>query len=230
MPPTRFAGLKTINSSGASVIDLTSPVLMDGAITIGQLPIPLNNALALSNAAITDNNAGQANAPDISINVAAGQTAVIPIVVSEYLKQVNAFLNTTTSVPLIGNDGKLADGSGDSPIAKGTKVLQFEFCYSVQGGPLTSLAFRADLVTYSNQAGAIANTNTPLIANTLMAAGFLANTANATTCRNALFTVANPSFDINDASTLYCKISPVTPGGCTFRLYAFMINVAFNLN
>jgi len=229
MPPTRFAGIKTINASGVQVIAQDSPVLMDGGISIGQLPIPLNNAIVLVNAAITDNNAGQANAPDISINVAAGQTAVIPIVVSEYLKQVNAFLSTL-SVPAIGNDGKLADGSGDSPITKGTKVTGFEFCYSVQGGPLTSLAFRADLVTYSNQAGVIANTNTPIVANTLMANAFLANTANATTCRNAVFNVAAPTFDINDASTLYCKISPVTPGGCTFRLYAFMVNLTFNFN
>jgi len=224
MPPTRFAGSKTINSAGQGVIATTSPLLMDGAITIGQLPLPLNNAVALVNATLTDNNAGQANAPDISINVAAGQTAVIPLYCSEYLKEVNSFLSTT-SVPAINADGTLADNSGDTPVAKGTKITSFEFAYSVQGGALTSLNFRADLVTYKN---AVANANTVLIANAATAAGNLAVTASATTCRVLTVPVIAPVFDSIDNTYVYLKISPVTPGGVTFRLYSVMMNITFN--
>lgn len=226
MPPTRFAGSKTINSSGQSVIDLTSPVLMDGAITIGQFPIPLDHALNLVNAAITDNNAGQANAPDFSINVAAGQTAVIPMIASDYLKQVNSFLSTT-SVPAILADGTLADNSGDTPVAKGIKPLAVEISYTVQGGPLTSINLRADLVTYKN---GVANANTALLANTELGAAARANTANATTCRVVTTPLTVQAFDNVDNTYLFIKISPVTPGGCTFRLYSVMLNVAFNLN
>lgn len=226
MPPTRFAGLKTINASGQTVIATDSPVLMDGAITIGQLPLPLNNAIALVNAALTDNNAGQANAPDISINVAAAQTAVIPMYCSEYVKQVNSFLSTS-SVPAVANDGTLADGSGDSPVAKGTKLTAFEISYTVQGGPLTTINFRADLVTFKN---GVANANTALVANTELGAANRANTANATTCRVVTIPVTTPAFDITDNTYVYIKISPVTPGGCTFRLYSVMMNMTFNFN
>lgn len=226
MPVTRFQGQHTINASGQTVIALDSPVLMDGAISIGQLPIPLGNAIALVNATLTDNNAGQGNAPDISINVAAGQTAVIPICISEYIKQVNGFL-TTTSVPPINADGFLADGSGDSPITKGTKITSFELAYTVQAGPLTSLNFRADLVTFKN---GVANANTVLIANAAQAAPNLANTTNATTPRVITIPVTTPVFDIVDNTYVYIKISPVTPGGCTFRLYSVMMNHTFNLN
>lgn len=224
MPSTRFQGAHSINAIGATVIDQTSPLLMDGAITIGQLPVPIANSLALVNAAITDNNAGQANAPDFSINVAAAQTAVIPFCCSEYIKQINSFLSTS-SVPPINSDGFLADGSGDSPITKGTKITSFEISYSVQGGPLTSLNFRADLVTFKN---ITANANTVLIANAALAAGNLANTANATTCRVVTIPVAVPIFDIVDNTNLYVKISPVTPGGCTFRFYNLVMNFTFN--
>lgn len=225
-PVTRFQGSHTVNALGQNVVDLTSPVLMDGAITIGQLPVPLGNALALVNATITDNNAGQANAPDISINVAAAQTAVIPMCCSEYIKQINSFLSTV-SVPNINPDGTLADGSGDTPITKGTKITGFEISYTVQGGPLTSLNFRADLVTYKN---AVANANAVMIANAAQGAPNLANTANATTPRVVTINVPAPTFDIVDNTYVYIKISPVTPGGCTFRLYSVMMNLTFNLN
>lgn len=226
MPITRFQGQHTINAAGATVIDLTSPVLMDGAITIGQLPIPLADSLLLVNAALTDNNAGQANAPDISINVAAAQTAVIPISCSEYIKQINSFLSTV-SVPPIGNDGKLADTSGDTPITKGTKITSFEIAYTVQGGPLTTINFRADLVTLVN---GVANANTALVANTELGAANRANTANATTSRVVTIPVTTPAFDVADNTQMYVKISPVTPGGCTFRLYSVVMNFTFNYN
>lgn len=223
MSVTRFQGQHTINALGQNVIATDSPLLMDGAITIGQIPIAID-AILLTNATITDNNAGQANAPDISINVAAAQTAVIILCCDPYLKQINTFL-TTTSVPSVANDGTLADGSGDAPIAKGTKVTGFELAYTVQAGPLTSLNFRADLVTYKN---GVANANTVLIANAAQAAGNLANTANATTPRVITIPVTTPVFDIVDNTYTYVKISPVTPGGCTFRLYSVMMNVTFN--
>lgn len=224
MPVTRFQGQHTLNASGQTVIDRTSPLLMDGYITIGQLPIPLNNGIVLVNAALTDNNAGQANAPDISINVAASQTAVIPMCCSEYLKQVNSFLSTS-SVPSIGNDGKLADNSGDSPLAKGTQINSFEIAYSVQSGPLTTINFRADAATFAN---GVANANTVLYANTEQGAAARANTASATTCRVLTIPVTSPAFDITDNVYIYVKISPVTPGGCTFRLYSVMMNITFN--
>jgi len=224
MPVTRFAGAHTINASGQNVIDQTSPLQMDGAITIGQLPIPLANALLLVNAVLTDNNAGQANAPDLSINVAASQTAVIPISCSEYIKQINSFLSTA-SVPPILNDGTLADNSGDAPLAKGTKITSLEISYSVQGGPLTSLNFRADINTYKN---GVANATVVAIANAALAAGNLANTTNATTCRVVTIPVTIPAFDNIDNTYFYIKISPVTPGGCTFRLYSVMMNFTFN--
>ena len=224
MSVTRFQGNHTINASGQNVIDQTSPLQMDGAITIGQLPIPLANALMLVNAALADNNAGQANAPDISINVAASQTAVIPICCSEYIKQINSFLSTT-SVPSILADGTLADGSGDSPLNKGTKITGFEIAYSVQGGPLTSLNFRADINTYKNNT---TNATAAMVANAALAAGNLANTTNATTCRVVTIPVTTPVFDYIDNTYAYIKISPVTPGGCTFRLYSVMMNFTFN--
>ena len=224
MPVTRFQGSHSINASGQTVIDQTSPILMDGAITIGQLPIPLLNGGPLVNATFTDNNAGQANAPDISINVAAGQTAVIPLCCAEYIKQVNSFLSTS-SVPSILADGTLADGSGDTPLSKGTKITSFEIAYSVQGGPLTSLNFRADSVTFKNNT---ANATAVLYANTEQGAANRANTTNATTCRVLTIPVTSPVFDIADNTYVYVKISPVTPGGCTFRLYSVMMNFTFN--
>jgi hypothetical protein len=128
-------------------------------------------------------------------------------------------------VPPIFADGTLADGSGDSPVSKGTKITSFEISYSVQAGPLTSLNFRADLATYKN---GVANTNTVMIANAALAAGNLANTATATTCRVVTIPVTIPFFDITDNTSMFIKISPVTPGGCTFRLYSVMMNITFN--
>lgn len=221
---TRFQGAHTINASGVTVIDQTNPLLMDGAITIGQLPLTLNNAGPLVNAVLTDNNAGQANAPDISINVAASLTAVIPLSCSEYIKQINSFLSTT-SVPSILNDGTLADGSGDSPVLKGTKVTGFEISYSVQTAALTSLNFRADLVTFKN---GVANANTVLYANTEQGAANRAVTASATTCRVVTIPVTTPVFDVVDNTLVYVKISPVTPATSTFRLYSVMMNFTFN--
>jgi hypothetical protein len=220
MPPTRFQGQHTINAAGATVIDLTSPILMDGAITIGQLPIPVADQYILTNATITENAPG-----DISVNVAAAQNAVIGFAVSEYIKQINAFLSTV-SVPPIGNDGKLADTSGDTPIAKGTKVTSLQLAYSVQGGPLTSFTARMDLNTQSNAAVNVISNVIPVAQNGLI----LANTASATTCNITTIPVPTPIFDVAVSSSLFVRLNPVTPGGCTFRLYGVALNFAFNYN
>lgn len=218
---TRFRGTYGINASGQNVALAPDVVLMDGAITIGQLSVPLVDQYLLTNAAITENAAGG----DVSINVAAGQNAVIGLAASEYFKQVNSFLSTI-SVPAINNSGVLADDTGDSPVLKGSKITSFELAYSVQGGPLTSFNFRADLNTFKN---ATANAITNLVANGQNGLS-LANTANATTCSVINIPVAAPAFDVVDNTQLYLRLNPVTPGGCTFRLYSVVMNITFNLN
>lgn len=204
---------------------MNDTLLMDNSITIGQIPMPLNNAI-LVNATLTDNNSGQANNPDISINVAAGQTAVITFVCSEYLKQVNSFLNTSTSNPLVDNNGNLLV-QGDAPKLKGIMVTGFELAFSIQAGPLTSQNFRADYANFKNNT---ANTFTNIFPNTEFGVAARANTAAANVPRVVNGVVASPAFDVTDNTVLYAKISPVTPGGCTYRLYSFMLNVAFNYN
>lgn len=199
----------------------------DNGSTIGQIPVPLCNVVAPVNATLTDNNAGQGNAPDISINVAAGQTAVIPICGPAYLKIINSFLSAT-SVPSVYADGTLKV-LGGAPVPKGTQITGFELAYSVQGGPLTTINFRADLVTYANGA---AISNAVLFANAELGAANRANTASATTTRIVSNANALPllAYDITDDTYVYMKVSPVTPGGCTFRLYSVMINVTWNYN
>lgn len=229
MAVTRIKGVwGNANSLSNPPVAIDPGILqMDGAISIGQIPIPLNDAILLASATLTDNNSGQANAPDISINVGAGATGNIVFACSEYIKQVTAFLSTTSNPPL-NNSGVYADDSGDTPIAKGIKIVSFELCYSVQGGPMTSLNFRADITNHSSQAAVIANANTNLYPNTAQVAGALASTAGATTCRNLIIPIATPVFDVVDATNVYAKLTAVNPGGCTFRLYAAMMNVAFN--
>lgn len=219
MPVTRFAGIHSTNASGATVIDQTSPLQMDGAISIGQLPIPVADFYLLTNAAIAENAAGG----DVSINVAASQNAVIGLACSEYFKQVKTFMNTASVPPLL-NDGNLADGSGDAPISKGSKITSFELAYSVQGGPLTSFNFRADLNTFKN---ASANVISSVVANGQNGLS-LANTAGATTCSVITIPVTTPAFDVVDNTQLYLRLNPVTPGGCTFRLYSVVLNITFN--
>lgn len=221
MAITRFKGLW---GNANSLNNPTTPVdpgviQMDGAITIGVLPIPVADFYILTNAAITENAAGG----DISINVAAAQNAVIGLCASEYFKESNDLL-TTTSIPAIGNDGKLADGSGDVWPLKGTKITGFELAYSVQGGPLTSFNFRADLNTFEN---GVANVISSVVANGQNGLS-LANTANATTCSVITIPIAAPAFDVNDNTQLYLRLNPVTPGGCTFRLYSVALLITFN--
>lgn len=221
MPPTRFRNTYGINASGQNVpVNNDTCVLMDAGITIGQIPVPLNNSYVLTNAALTENNPG-----DVSINVGAGVNAVIGLCCSEYLKQVNAFLSTTT-VPAIGADGKLVDGTGDTPVAKGTMVTSVAVAYSVQGGPLTSFNFRLDRNTQGNGVG---NGIVALVANGQNGLS-LANTAAATTCSVITIPVANPVFETGVSSQMYIRLNPVTPGGCTFRLYSVSLNVTFNYN
>src|SRR5258708_24911224 len=217
-PITRFQGAHSINASGVTVIDQTSPIQMDGAITIGVLTVPLADQYILTNAAITENAPG-----DVSINVAAAQNAVIGLCVSEYIKQSNDLLSLT-SVPPIGNDGKLADGSGDAPLLKGTKITSFEVAYSVQGGPLTSFVVRADLNTFEQ---ATANSITSMLASGQNGLS-LANTASATTCSVITVPITTPFYDVNDNTQMYIRLNPVTPGGCTFRLYSVSLNITFN--
>jgi hypothetical protein len=221
MPITRLRNSYGTNAAGQQVPVTTDTVLlMDGAITIGQLPIPVADQYILTNAAITENAAG-----DISINVAAGQNAVIGIAASEYIKQINAFLSTT-SVPPINNSGLLADATGDTPVLKGTKITSFQLAYSIQGGPLTSFTFRADLNVQANAAANVISNVVAVGQNGLS----LANTASATTCTITTIPVAVPAFDVAVSSQLYIRLNPVTPGGCTFRLYGMAINFSFNLN
>lgn len=219
MSVSRFAGLKTINSAGANVIDRTSPIQMDGNISIGQLPLPLNNTYVLTAAALTENVAGG----DVSINVAASANAVIGFCASEYFKQVTSFLSTLSS-PSINNSGQYADNSGDTPLPKGTMITGFEVSYSVQGGALTSIAFRADLNTFKNNT---ANSITPIVANGQNGLP-LGATASATTCAVTTIPVATPAFDATDNTMLYVRLNPVTPAGVTFRLYSIMMNITFN--
>lgn len=219
MSVTRFAGIKTINSAGANVIDRTSPLQMDGNISIGQLPLPLNNSYILTSATLTENVAGG----DVSINVAASANAVIGMCCSEYFKQITSFLSTS-SVPPINNSGQYADNSGDTPLLKGTMITGFEVSYSVQGGALTSFNFRADLNTFKN---AVGNSITSVIANGQNGLS-LAATASATTCSVITIPVTAPVFDATDNTELYIRLNPVTPAGVTFRLYSIMMNITFN--
>lgn len=221
MPITRLRNLYGINAAGANVPSTTDSVLlMDGAITIGQLPVPLADQYLLTNAAVTENAAG-----DVSINVAAGQNAVIGLCASEYFKQVNAFLSTS-SIPAINNSGLLADTTGDSPVLKGTKITSIQLAYSVQGGPLTSFTARVDLNTQANAAANVISNVIAVGQNGLV----LANTASATTCNITTIPVAVPAFDVAVSSQLYIRLNPVTPGGCTFRLYSVALNMTFNFN
>jgi hypothetical protein len=219
MPPTRFRNLYTTNALGQNVpVDQSTVLLMDGAITIGQLPIPLEDFYLLTNATMTENAPG-----DVSINVAAGANAVIGLGVSEYFKEVNAFLSTT-SIPSINNSGLLADDTGDIPIAKGSKVTSLQLAYSIQGGPLTSFTARLDLNTQANGAANIITNIIPVGQNGLS----LANTASATTTVITTIPVPVPAFDIAASSEMYLRLNPVTPGGCTFRLYSIALNMSFN--
>lgn len=221
---TRFKGMSSPTGSTLVGIAGDGVLQMDSAITIGQLTIPLNNAALLTNATLTDNNAGINNNPDFSINVAAGQVALINVFASEYMKQITSFLSAN-SVPAVNNSGVYADGSGDTPPAKGTKITSFELAYSVVGGGgLTSMNFRADLVTFKN---ATANSIASFVANGQNGL-VLAVTANATTCNLVTIPVASPSFDAVDNTALYLKIALQTPGGCTFRLYNIAMNFTFN--
>jgi hypothetical protein len=220
MPPIRFQGQHTINAAGQTIIDPTSPVVMDGNITIGCLSVPMNNSYILTNAVLTENAPG-----DVSINVAASQNAVIGMCASEYFKQSNDLLSTT-SVPALNASGLLADDSGDAPILKGSKITGFELAYSVQGGPLTSFVVRADINTFEQ---ATVNVITSMVAsgqNGLV----LANTANATTCNVTTVPIAAPFFDTNDNTQMFIRLNPVTPGGCTFRLYSLSLLITFNYN
>lgn len=221
MPVTRLQALKAINASGVAVPNDPACVLIqDGAYTDGQLPIPLNNSYILTNAAVAENAAG-----DVSINVAAGQNAVIGMCCSEYVKKITSFLSTS-SVPPLNNSGQYTDNSGDIPINKGVKIISFELAYSVQGGALTSATFRADLNTQKNAVvNAILNL-VPVGQNGLS----LAATASATTCSVIQIPVAvgTQVFDFVDATELYIRINPVTPGGVTFRLYGVYMNFTFN--
>jgi hypothetical protein len=227
MAITRFKGLwGNANALNNPPVAIDPGVLqMDGAISIYQLPIPLADAGPLVNAALTDNNAGQANAPDISINVGAGVTGGIILCVSEYLKEVASFLSSS-SVPPVNNSGFLADDSGDTWPSKGTKVTSIELAYQVITNPLTSLNVRADVIQFKATGGV----NTALFANTnqvnSLAVTGAAGVGNAMTVITIPMTTQQ--FDILDNTQMYIKIAPVVPGGGAFRLYSVVLNITGN--
>lgn len=219
---TRFKGL-----TGPAV---TSPfsqqglpgndvVLMDGAISIGVVQVPLNNTYTLTNATLTRNAAN-----DVSINVAASLTAAIDMLIGEYFKEANALLSTT-SVPAINNSGLLADDSGDTPPSKGTKMTNLILNYSVQGAALTSFTATLAINTIGN---AVANSINTLLNATAVTP--LATTASATTCAQATISIPTPVWDIAVASSPTLELAVVTPASCTFRLYSVGLNVSYNFN
>ena len=222
MTVTRFQGQHTLTASGATVIDRTSPLQMDGLISIGQYNVSLNNSYLLTAATLTENAAGG----DVSINVAAGQNAVIGLIADDYFKEITSFLSTS-SVPPVDANGNYADNSGDAPLSKGAAIISFGIAYSVQGGSLSSIAFRADLNWL--RGGGLANAITSVVANGQNGLPLTA-TASATTVANSKVqsVLTFPTFDDKDNAHLYLRLNPVTPGGVTFRLYGVTINCAFN--
>lgn len=217
MSVTRFAGAKTINSAGANVIDRTSPLQMDGNITIGLVQVPLNNTYVLTNAALTRNAAN-----DISINQAASLTSTIGFFLGEYFKEVTALLGVA-SVPPLNNSGQYADNSGDSPLPKGSMVTALQLAYSVQTANLTS--FNVTMVN-NVMVNGVANAATTLLNNATVAP--LTTTASATTCNVVSIAIPTPAFDVALASQPSMELTVVTPATSTFRLYSVGLVVTYN--
>jgi hypothetical protein len=223
MSVIRFQGAHLVNAAAntlAPVIDRTSPLQMDGSITIGVQQIPLNNTYTLTNATLARNAAG-----DVSINIGASQSAAIDFLIGEYFKECTTLLSTL-SVPPLNNSGQYADGSGDTPFAKGSLITSLVVAYSIQGGPLTSFTAGMWLDTYVN--GVANNLANPLaVAQNGLS---LANTAGATTCTVTTIPIptANQAYDVSLCGNPTVEFAIVTPAGCTFRLYGLSLQLTYN--
>jgi len=214
---TRYKGMAS--PTGSTLVGMAGDgvLQMDGAITIGLVQVPLNNSYTLTNATLTRNGAN-----DVSINIAASQTAAIDLLLGEYFKEVKSLLSSS-SVPPINNSGFLADDSGDTPPNKGTMMTSLVLNWSVQGASLTSFTATLGLNTIGN---GVANSINTLINGVNVTP--LTVTTNATTCNQATLAIGTPVWDNLIATSPTLELAIVTPGSCTFRLYSVGLIVTYN--